>query len=284
MTSRLFSLFSLIAIPLSFVGHLLFWSGSVTLLRLFQQFGGTDPIAVAAVAFGILFILAAVATVAFGGLGAFVVGVVHLVFSLLMYLVPLQLIGGFSPAFELMNAVRPASAEISDGMLFYFAPGVGAITGTVFLVAALASDRRTAAGSSRTRLLAGLAGILGVLGIVLSISGGGRLYSAQLVTLRGTDLPGIALLYGGAVLLAIAVFSARWSSAGMFVAGGVSTVFGVIWLAAPQLIPVGFGSPEPGRGLQIVATTGSLLLIGLLLIVSGLAVRHRGRRAVPVTV
>lgn len=276
MTSRVFSL---VAVPLSLVGHLLFWGGSATLLRLYQQFGGTDPLAVAAVAFGILLIVAALATVALGGLGAFVVGVVHLLFSLLLHLIPLDLLGGgFSPAFALMNAVRSASMEVSDGMFFYFPPGVGVVTGTVFLCAALASARRTTAATSRTRVLAGLTGVLGVLGIVLAIAGGGRLYYAQLVTFRGTDLPGIALLYGGAVLLAVAVLSSRWSSAGMIVAGAVSAIGGVLGLAAPQLLNAGPGAQELGRGLQIFGATGSLLLVGLLLVVGGLAVRFRGSR------
>lgn len=276
MTSRVFSL---VAVPLSLVGHLLFWGGSATLLRLYQQFGGTDPLAVAAVAFGILLIVAALATVALGGLGAFVVGVVHLLFSLLLHLIPVDLLGGgFSPAFALMNAVRSASMEVSDGMFFYFPPGVGVVTGTVFLCAALASARRTTAATSRTRVLAGLTGVLGVLGIVLAIAGGGRLYYAQFVTLRGTDLPGIALLYGGAVLLAVAVLSSRWSSAGMIVAGAVSAIGGVLGLAAPQLLNAGPGAQELGRGLQIFGATGSLLLVGLLLVVGGLAVRFRGSR------
>jgi hypothetical protein len=276
MSSRLFSL---VAVPLSLVGHLLFWGGSATLLRLYQQFGGTDPLAVLAVAAGILLIVAALATVALGGLGAFVVGAVHLLFSLLLHLIPLDLLGGgFSPAFDLMNAVRSASMEVSDGMFFYFPPGVGVVTGTVFLCAALASARRTTDATSRTRVLAGLAGILGVLGIVLAITGGGRLYYAQFVTLRGTDLPGIALLYGGAVLLAVAVLSSRWSSAGMIVAGGVSAIGGVLGLAAPQLLNAGPAAQELGRGLQIFGASGSLLLVGLLLIVGGLAVRFRGRR------
>lgn len=277
MTSRFFSL---VAVPIALVGNLLFWSGSAGLLRGSQQFAGVlDVGALALTVAGIVVLLAAVATVAIGSLGAYVVGGAHLVFSLLLHLLPFDFRGGgFSPAFEVMNAVRSASMEVSDGMFFYFPPGVGVVTGTVFLCAALASARRTTDATSRTRVLAGLAGILGVLGIVLAITGGGRLYYAQFVTVRGTDLPGIALLYGGAVLLAVAVLSSRWTSAGMIVAGGVSAIGGVLGLAAPQLLNAGPAAQELGRGLQIFGASGSLLLVGLLLIVGGLAVRFRGRR------
>ena len=279
MTGRLLSL---IAIPLSLLGHLLFWTGSSGLLRATQLLGAVDPVSVILTAAGILCIAAAIATVAIGSLGAIIIGALHLAFSLLLFVFPFSPASGITPAWDVMNALRSLSQETSDGMYFYVPTGFAFLTGAIFLAAGLAaSARRTVTPTSRARVLSGLAGVLGIVGIVLALAGGGRLYISVLVTLSGIEPFGLFLLAAGSVLVALAVSAARWSSAGALVAGGVATVAGLVALAAPgQVSRAIFAWPELRRALEIAGPSGTLLLIGVLLVIAGLAVRVRARRAV----
>lgn len=280
MTGRLYSL---VAIPLSLVGHLLFWGGSATLLRGLMQFGGgaLDVGALALAVVGMLLVLAALATVAIGSLGALVVGAVHLLFSLLFHVVPFDLIrGGFSPAFEAMNLVRGLSMEVSDGMFWYIPTGVGVVTGAIFVGAALAADGRgTVAPAVAPRLLSALAGLVGLGGLVLAVASGARVYMRQLIMFAAAEPIDVVLLYLGGALVAGAVLAGRWSTVGAFLAGGVGIVVGLVGLASPLTLLDLAPSPELQRGVQILAGSGSLLLIGLLFVVAGLAVRWRARRA-----
>jgi hypothetical protein len=278
MTGRLFSL---IAIPLSLLGHLLFWTGSSGLLRAVQLFTPTEPVAVILTAAGILCIAAAIATVAVGSLGAIIVGGLHLAFSLLLFVFPFSPASGVTPAWDLMNAVRSLSQETSDGMYFYVPTGFAFLTGAIFVAAGLAAGaRRTVSPTSRARLLSGVAGVLAIVGLVLAFAGGGRLYISVLVTLSGIEPLGLFLLAAGSVLVALAVSVARWSSTGALVAGGVATIAGLAALAAPGPVSRAiFAWPELRRALEIAGPSGTLLLIGVLLVVAGLAARVRARRA-----
>ncbi|MEO5921034.1 MAG: hypothetical protein ABIQ01_07815, partial [Pseudolysinimonas sp.] len=263
------------------IGHLLFWSGSSELLRSFQIFGTVPPVAVVLVVAGALLIVAAIATVAVGSLGAIIIGVLHLGFTLLLYAFPFTLRGGFAPGFQLMNSVRSVSMEISDGMYFYLPTGFALVTGTIFLIAGLAaSARRSAQATSRARVLSGLAGVLGLVGLMLAFAGGARGYLALLVLMSGVDVLGIVLLVAGSALVSVAVYAARWSSAGALLAGAVVSLAGLAGLAAPIALS---GSAvawfELRRAFDIAGPSGVLLLIGLLLVVTALAVRVRARRA-----
>jgi len=179
MTGRLFSL---IAIPLSLLGHLLFWTGSSGLLRALQLFTPTEPVSVILTAAGILCIAAAIATVAVGSLGAIIVGGLHLAFSLLLFVFPFSPASGVAPAWDVMNALRSLSQETSDGMYFYVPTGFAFVTGAIFVAAGLAADgRRTVTPTSRALLawpelrraldLAGPSGVLLLIGVLLVIGG-----------------------------------------------------------------------------------------------------------------
>lgn len=280
MTGRLFSL---VAIPLSLVGHLLFWGGSATLLRGLMQFGSgaIDLGALALAVVGMLLVLAALATVAVGSLGALIVGAVHLLFSLLFHVVPFDVIrGGFSPAFEVMNAVRGLSMEVSDGMFWYVPTGVAVVTGAIFVGAALAADGRgSVAPAVGPRLVAAIAGLVGLGGLALAVSAGARVYMRQLIMFSAAEPIDVVLLYLGGALVAGAVLAGRWSTVGAILAGAVVVVAGLVGLASPLALLDLTPSPELKRGVQILAGSGSLLLIGLLLVVAGLAIRWRARRA-----
>lgn len=278
MTGRLLSL---VAIPLSILGHLLLWSGGAGLVRSAQVAGSAEPASLILVIAGALLIAAAMATVAVGSLGAIIIGALHIAFSLLLFLVPFSIGGGFSPAFEFMTGLRSLSREISDGMFLTVPTGFAFVSGVIFLSAGLAAwARRAVVPASRTRMLSGVSGLLALLGLVIAFAGGARLYITLLVTLSGLDLLGLAMLTAGSLLIAVAVLASRWSSAGAVVAGAVTTVAGLASLAAPLALsrPV-FGWPELRRALDLAGPSGALLMIGLLLLIAGLAVRVRARRA-----
>jgi hypothetical protein len=275
-------LFSLVAIPLSLIGHLVFWAGSAGLIHAVQIFAPLEPVSVILVGAGILVILAAMATVAVGSLGVIVIGALQVVFSLMLLLMPISLRGGgFSPAFDLMIEVRSFNREISDGMFYYVPTGMALVTGVIFLVAGLAAhSRRTVTPGIPARIVSGLVGLVGVLGVALALAGGSRLYVNQLVRLDGMDPVGLVQLLAGSALLAAAVLAARWSSAGALVAGAIIAVVGLIPIASPiAVFSVGEVWEELRRGLDIAGASASLLLTGLLLVIAGLAIRVRARRA-----
>jgi hypothetical protein len=276
MASRLLSL---VALPLALIGHLLFWPGSGLLMRSWQQFGGRLDIgALALTVAGIVLVAAAVATVAVGSLGAVITGIVHLAFSLLVHLLPFDFrTGAFSPGIDVMNAVRGVSIEAGDGMFLYFPPGAGAVTGAILLGAGLAADRRRA---SVMRLPVGVGAIVGVLGLVLAIAGGAGVYVRQLVTLSSAEPLDVVMLYAGVLLVGAVAFSTRWSSAGALVTGAVAVVAGLAGLASPAALVLPTRSwLLLSRGLELAGPSGILLLIGVLLVVAGLAVRLRARAA-----
>jgi hypothetical protein len=84
------------------------------------------------------------------------------------------------------------------------------------------------------------------------------------------------------LLIGIVVAAARWSAAGTVVAGAVVTVVALIGLAAPvAMLGASGGWVELRRGLELAVPSASLLLIGVLLLVAGQAVRLRARRRAP---
>jgi hypothetical protein len=276
MTGRLVSL---IAIPLSLIGHILFWLGSSGLLFGARALAPAQVGDVVAVSAGILLIAAAVATVAIGSLGVILTGAVQLVFSLLLFLIPFSVTGGFSPALEIMGAVRSAGTEVGDGLYVYAPTGFAFVTGTIMLVAGLVARGRTRRAPTEVRVGAGLVGLLAVVGVLMAVAGGARLYTHLLVTFSGLDQLGLIVLVVGSVLVGGAVLIGRWTSAAALVAGAVTAVVGLVGLASPStLFRAAADWPELRRGLEIGGPSGSLLLVGVLLAVAGLALRVRGRR------
>lgn len=168
MTGRLVSL---IALPLSLVGHALFWLGSDRLLFGARVLAPAELGDVVAVSAGILLIAAAVATLAIGSLGVIVIGGVQILFSLLLFLVPFGVRGGFSPAFEIMNAVRSAHAALGDGLYAYVPTGFAFVTGVVMLVAGLVARARRRTAPIEMRVGAGLVGVLAVIGVFMAVAG-----------------------------------------------------------------------------------------------------------------
>jgi hypothetical protein len=276
MTGRVVSL---VAIPLSLIGHVLFWIGSAGLLLGSGRGAAAEPGAVLAVSAGILLIAAAVATVAIGSAGVIVIGAAQLLFSLVLFLAPFSLRGGFSPAFEVMNAVRSVGVEIGDGLYLYVPTGFAFLTGVIMLVAGLVARRRLRPPPIELRIGAAVAGVLAVVGVMMAVAGGMRLYTRLMVTFAGLDQFGLIVLMVGSVLAGAAVLIGRWTSTAALVSGTVTTVIGLVGLASPSTVFLAAADwPDLRRGLEIAAPSGLLLLVGVLLVVAGLALRVRARR------
>jgi len=277
MTGRLVSL---IAVPLSLIGHVLFWMGSARLLLGSRVLAPAEIGDVVAVSAGIVLIAAAVATVAIGSLGIIIIGGVQLLFSLLLFLVPFGVRGGFSPAFEIMNAVRSAGVDVGDGLFFYVPAGFAFVTGAIMLVAGLAAGARRRTAPIEVLLGAVVVGGLAVVGVLMTVAGGARLYTGLLVMFAGLDPVGLVILVVGSMLVGAAVLLGRWTSTAPLVAGAATTVAGLVALASPSaLFTASAAWPELRRGLEIAGPSGALLLVGVLLVVAGLALRVRARRA-----
>jgi hypothetical protein len=272
-------LVSLIAIPLSLIGHLLFWFGSARLFAGSRVLVPPEIGDVVAVSSGILLIAAAVATVAIGSLGVIVIGSIQILFSLMLFFVPFSVRGGFSPAFEIMHAVRSAGVEVGDGLFFYVPTGIAFLTGTIMLVAGLVARARARQASIEVRIGAGVVGVLAVVGLFMAVAGGARLYTRLLVMFGGLDQLGLIVLLVGSLLVGAAVLIGRWTSAAALVAGAVTAVVGLVGLGSPStLFAASADWPELRRGLEIAGPSGSLLLVGVLLVIAGLALRVRARR------
>jgi hypothetical protein len=276
MTGRLVSL---IAVPLSLIGHILFWLGSPRLLAGARIVAPVEVADVVAVCAGILLIAAAVATVAIGSPGVIVIGAAQLVFSVMLFLFPVSVRGGFAPAFEVLSAVRASSAEIGDGLFLYVPTGFAFLTGAIMVVAGLVARARTRPAPIEVRAGAAAAGVLGVIGVLMAVAGGARLYTRLLVTFDGLDQLGLIVLVVGSVLVGAAVLIGRWTSTAALVAGAAATIAGLVGLASPVLLLAASADwPELRRGLEIAGPSGSLLLVGVVLVITGLALRVRARR------
>lgn len=277
---------AVLALIASVVGHLMLWTGGWELLREYQQYNGpaANVAAIVAVVIGMAFIAFAALTVAFSSAGVILLGAIHILFGLLVVLIPFDpLGGGFSPAVQFAIQAAEVSRAWSDGLIFSFTLGTGILTGVVFLVSGLVARNRRMTGNLLAALVGLVAGVLGLIGILVAVTGGSTIYRSVFVSFRGqVEVVGVLMLLGGAVLLGLAVLSARWSSAGVIALGVIVFVIGVGWRFIPYgaLGPVQSISRDLVNALVYLAPSGLLAVVGVVLVSAGFAVRWRARRAV----
>ncbi|MEP6479466.1 MAG: hypothetical protein ABJB03_08750 [Rhodoglobus sp.] len=284
MTRRIVALVS--ALVASLLGHLALWGGGGVLAQEAAQYArrGPNVVAVLVLVLGLLLIAAAIATVAISAAGVIALGIIHIVVSLLTVLSPADASGGsVSPIFGIFAFVYRTSQSVSDGLYLYFPTGFGLLTGVIFLVVGLAALARTGASSTQARVVSVVvAVVVGFFALAAAVSGGFRLYASQLQLLSGLDALGLVLLIAATIALAIAVLTVRWSSAGVLVLGAATIVLTIalFGLFTTSTLP-GFVmsvSRELGQGLANALPDGNLALVGVLLVVGGLAVRWRALR------
>jgi hypothetical protein len=283
MTRRILAI--VVAFVSSIAGHLLVFAGGMDILMRSQQFAAAPPnaLAVAGVVAGLLLVALAALTVAISSAGVIALGTAHILFSLILVLMPVTLFdGGFYPAWEFINALGGLNAGFRDGMSIAFAIGTGFMTGVVLLVAGLLARSRTTRANPVAILVSLVIGILGFVGVLIAISGGMLTYRSMFQMLRGEiEVAGLALLLLGSLLLAVTVATVRWSSAGTIALGAVVVVLSLAW---PMLPPDVFGglmgiSRELVDGLLRVSASGLLAIVGVALIGVGVGSSLRARRA-----
>ena len=135
--------------------------------------------------------------------------------------------------------------------------------------------------------------LLGLLAVVVALVGQGRILGVQVDGSQITswdasvDVLGIVLVTLGALLLAATVWLGLWTPAVPLAAGIVTTVLGALFLFAPGIARTQamdafatVNSHDTVTRATVAGTSGTLLLVGLLVLVAGVALgmaRRRGR-------
>jgi len=280
-----------VAVVASVLGYLALWSGGTTLALAASSYnsgGRLDPGALALVALGVLLIAVAGMTVVFSSLGVIVVGAIHVLVGFVSILSPFEALRGPLPLpYQLINQVFDPNSPVNFGFYASVPTGAGIAVGTVLLVAGIAARGRTARVSQFGRILSPiLSVILGGVGVLIIVGQGAVVYASQLQRGSwGVDFGVVGAIVLATVLLAVAAFTLRWSSVGVFALGAIVAVFGLATLFQPNavraaLTPV---SQDLATGFGMWSGSGNFALLGIVLLAVGFAVRVRARRRLSAT-
>ena len=262
-----------VAVAASTAGHIVLWINGATSLLLTGEGLETSPLAVVGTTVGVLLVGVAMLTVVWSSLGVLVIGTLHVLVGLTVGL-PFAL----SPMAQFSRALFRVSRELSFGMDYTTLTGVVLLTGAIFVAAGLVARRARAVGTSATGALAAIVGvILGVAGLLVGLAGGYLNFRRIFAFAAGIDPVAFALLLVGAVLLAAAVLSARWSVIGLVVLGALVVLLGILQVATRFMfeLPRVEGVLESFDNASLL---GNVQLIGVLLIAAGVGVWLRARR------
>jgi hypothetical protein len=280
MTRRILAIVA--AFALSIVGHVLVFVGGVDLLLRMRQFAGEMPslLSLLAVIAGLVLIAGAAATVAVSSAGVIVLGALHVVYGLLMAVLPFSF-DARPPTIELTILLRNLNVGLGDGLLFHFMFGTGLLTGIVLLVAGLAARGRRG-GSSLTLAFVSIAvSILGFVGVFVAVTGGWFIYRSSIQFFSGRiEFGGIALVLLGAVLVAATVVTMRWSSAGVITLGAVLLLVNIAWGGFTRALFPALNdlSHDLASSLDYVCSSGLLAIVAVALIGVGVGASVRARR------
>jgi hypothetical protein len=144
-------------------------------------------------------------------------------------------------------------------------------------------ERRVGAWQHVAGVVVGL--LLGAVGVWVTLFGQARVLGVQAPTWGGGFDPlGVVLVTAGAALLAVVLWLGRWTPAVPLTAGTGATLVGLAFLYSPASMHsdvvrwVATESTQASVEQTVVAaTSGTVLVIGVLLLVAGLAFA-RGRR------
>lgn len=266
-----------IAIVLSTTGHLLVWGGGSTLARLQQQGAlheGQALVPSILVALGVVCLAGAMLTAAWSSVGVILVGLVQALIGIGIVVLPVAIYAGA------VTSVERVSRPVGDGLLSWWASGLGLVTGLVFFVGGIAAaarrPRATAAGRVTTTILSIALGV----GVLLLLAYGGASLIRSIVQSRGAvEVLGVLLVLAAAVLIVIVVAGVRFSSLGAIVAGVLIAGLGGLLLWAPDLVlrPI-LATGRFAVGLGFLGDAGGLLVLGVLLFAAGIAGLIRARR------
>lgn len=268
-----------IAFLASVIGFPLAWQGGGTAYRFLQIFMAQNLEWAAAIAMlfgGAILLLAVGGSIALSGLGALLAGAWHLLLVLLIVVWPFDPMGGVqSPVLEVIFSVLGPASEVGISSLMYLIGGSALIAGAVLTTAGAVTLRpRSTPTTATARFVASVVGTVLLLGaILLATFAGASYYREAFVMFRPNGLSVVLLLIALVIAIAGAV-SARWSSVPLIIVGAVTTAFGAMLVLAPRAV---FGI-VPLRDVASVGVTGSILVLGMLLLGAGIGVAVHGRR------
>ena len=252
------------------------WLGGVPNLARVSSFRNGEPNTglVLLMVVGLVLLAAATLTVLISSAGVLLVGGAQLVATLIVSL-------GVEPIIRLFGTAFGADPVLGAGLAYALPTGVCAITGVTLLAVGLAARRRAPGHSTAGRVLSVVVGVLlGLGGIALALAGGSTFYTNyfQFFSLAFPVLA-FVLLVVGVVLVGIAVYCTRWSSAGAIVIGAGVLVLGLASVWQPVVFDV-FGriSPDFGTGVRLASGSGNIALIGVVILAAGVGAKLRAVR------
>lgn len=144
-------------------------------------------------------------------------------------------------------------------------------------------ERRVGAWQHVAGVVVGL--LLGAIGVWVTLFGQARVLGVQAPTWGGGFDPlGVVLVTAGVAVLAVVLWLGRWTPAVPLTAGAGATLIGLAFLYSPASMHSDVVSWVATESTQesvaqtvVAATSGTVFLIGALLLVSGLALARRGR-------
>lgn len=261
------------------IGFPLAWQGGGGAYRFLQIFMGPSAERFGTIALllvGAVLLLAVGASIALSGLGALFAGAWHLLLTLLIVGWPFDPMAGVqSPVLEVIFEVASPASEFGIGSLMYLIGGSALIAGAVLTTAGAVTLRpRPTPTTATARLVGGIVGAVLLLGAVVLASFAGAAYYRELFILYRPDGLSVVLLLVALVLAVAGAVSARWTALGLVVVGALTSILGALMVLAPQAL---FAVP-PLRDVVPMGATGSVLVLGVLILGSGVGVAVHGRR------
>jgi hypothetical protein len=263
-----------VAVAASTAGHIVLWINGATFSMLMQQRFEPSPLAIVGITVGVLLVGVAMLTIAWSSFGVLVVGTLHVLAGLTVGLPPV-----LSPSIQISRGLMRISRELSYGMDYTVLTGVLLLTGAIFVAAGLVARRGRIVGASATARAGAAAAaiVVGAAGLLIGLTAGFLNFRRVFAFMAGIDPVAFALLLLGALLLAAATLSMRWSVIGVITLGALVILAGILeatvrfMFMLPRIagLPESFGS---------AALLGNVQLIGVLLIAAGVGVWLRARR------
>jgi hypothetical protein len=266
-----------VAVVLSIAGHLLAWGAGWALHRLAAEAREQTAAAVlpsVLLGLGVLCLAGAMLTVAWSSVGVVLIGLVQTLTGLGIVVLPAAIWAG-----TLTSAER-FSRPVGDGLLAWWASGLGLLVGLAFLVAGMAVAARRSRSTATGRVVTTVLSLVLGAGVVLLVAlGAARLVRSIDQRSVGVELLGVLLVLGAAVLVVIVVACVRFSSLGAVVLGILIGGFGGLLVWAPLLVlrPLD-GNRALTDGLRYAGDGGGYLVLGVLVLVAGIAGVVRARR------
>lgn len=251
----------LLAVIGSVAGLLLLWFGGGNTVAQIGRFAsdgmGIYPLVTVA---GCLLLGVAALSVRWSRVGVLVVGAVHLLFSLMVVLLPYQPLDGVvSPAILLLNQLMGVDPGLATGAVYFVSFGGGLLVGAAMIGIGLLA-RRTRP-SVLWRVLSALGGVFALGPALWAFAAGGDFYRATFQMLQGDVVVSLVLVVASLVFGALLAPSGR-SAIGAWIVGGVLSLIGAILVGIDAVAFAGLPSALTST-VPVLGWSGVLLAVGV---------------------